>query len=103
MSASRKVVIFCSLLLAGSASGVAVAKMGGIIHFKGAIVEPLCDVDINVHNVQTTCQRAGQVRTSTIAIKSLINKPQTLQNVATMKMQYLNTTKTLAILDIAYN
>lgn len=33
---------------------------GGVIHFRGAIVEPLCDVYTHAENIDLTCLREGK-------------------------------------------
>lgn len=103
MSASRKFFISCFLLLAGSASSVAGAATGGIIHFEGMIVESPCDVNVNARNVVMACDREGQVKTRTIALSKLSQEQQGVQNIATMKINYMNPARTLAIIDIVYN
>ncbi|VEA36377.1 putative periplasmic protein [Salmonella enterica subsp. enterica] len=33
---------------------------GGVIHFRGAIVEPLCDISTHAENIDLTCLREGK-------------------------------------------
>jgi len=103
MSASRKRFISSILLLVGSISSVAGAATGGVIHFEGMIVESPCEVNVKARNVQMACDRDGQVKIRTISFNQLSQAPQGVQNVATMKMNYMNPERTLAILDIVYN
>ena len=103
MSASRKRFISSILLLVGNISSVAAAATGGVNHFEGMIIESPCEVNVIAHNVQMACDRDGQVKTRTISFDKLSQAPQGLQNVATMKMNYINPERTLAILDIVYN
>ena len=103
MSASRNLFISCFLLLAGTACSVAGAATGGVIHFEGMIVEVPCDVNVKSHNVVMACYREGEVRTRTMNINTLNLEQQGVQNIATMKMNYLNPARTLAIIDIVYN
>lgn len=103
MSASRKLFISCFLLLTGSISSVAGAATGGVIHFEGMIVESPCDVNLKSQDVVMACDREGQVKTRTIALNKLTREQQGVQNVATMKMNYINPERTLAVLDIVYN
>ena len=103
MSDSRKLFISCFLLLAGSISSIAGAATGGVIHFEGMIVESPCDVNLQSKDVIMACHREGQMKTRTIALNKLTREQQGVQNVATMKRNYLNPERTVAILDIVYN
>ena len=102
MSASRKFFISCFLLLAGSASSVAGAATGGIIHFEGMIVESPCDVNVNARNVIMACHREGKMKKRTIDLNKRIREQQGVKNVAKMKMNYIKPERTVVIVEIVY-
>lgn len=101
MPASRTFLLSCLLLLTGATSGAALAATGGVIHFQGMIVEPLCDVSVESRNVVMACHREGRVQTRTIALNNLTLQ-QSVPNVATMELTWINPARTLGVLNINY-
>ncbi|MGI3448161.1 type 1 fimbrial protein [Citrobacter arsenatis] len=75
---------------------------GGIIHFRGAIVEPPCDVNTRQQQIELSCIRDGSSRNSLYNPQQVAMAPQNVQQIATVKMHYLNEQKNMAILNIEY-
>ncbi|MDA8500432.1 MULTISPECIES: type 1 fimbrial protein [unclassified Citrobacter] len=75
---------------------------GGIIHFRGAIVESPCEVNSQQQQIELSCIRDGKLRSSRYNTQQIAMAPQSLQQIASVKMQYLNEQKNLAILNIEY-
>lgn len=75
---------------------------GGIIHFRGAIVESPCDVSSQQQQIEVSCIRDGKLRSSRYNTQQITMAPESLQQIASMRMQYLNEQKNLAILNIEY-
>ncbi|EPJ3205698.1 type 1 fimbrial protein [Salmonella enterica subsp. enterica serovar Derby] len=75
---------------------------GGIIHFRGAIVESPCEMNSQQQQIELSCIRDGKLRSSRYNTQQIAMAPQSLQQIASVKMQYLNEQKNLAILNIEY-
>lgn len=75
---------------------------GGIIHFRGAIVESPCEVNSQQQQIELSCIRDGKLRSSRYNTQQITMAPESLQQIASVKMQYLNEQKNLAILNIEY-
>lgn len=75
---------------------------GGVIHFRGAIVEAPCDVNTQQQQVELSCMRNGTTRNSLYNHQQVTAAPQNVQQIATVKMHYLNEQKNMAILNIEY-
>ena len=65
---------------------------GGVIHFYGQIVEPACDVSTQSSPVEMNCPQNGSI-------------PGNVKNaqIASVKEQYLDKQKKLAVMNIEYN
>lgn len=75
---------------------------GGVIHFRGAIVESPCDVNARQQQIELSCMRDGTTRNSLYNQQQVATAPQNVQQIATVKMHYLNEQKNMAILNIEY-
>ena len=75
---------------------------GGVIHFRGAIVESPCDVNTQQQQIELSCMRDGTTRNSLYNQQQLATTSQNVQQIATVKMHYLNEQKNMAILNIEY-
>ncbi|MBJ8887390.1 type 1 fimbrial protein [Citrobacter sp. FDAARGOS_156] len=75
---------------------------GGIIHFRGAIVESPCEVNSQQQQIEVSCIRDGKLRSSRYNTQQIAMAPESLQQIVSMRMQYLNEQKNLAILNIEY-
>ena len=75
---------------------------GGVIHFRGAIVESPCDVNARQQQIELSCMRDGTTRNSLYSQQQVATAPQNVQQIATVKMHYLNEQKNMAILNIEY-
>lgn len=75
---------------------------GGIIHFRGEIVESPCDVSSSQQQVSMSCARNGAMKTNQFTLQQVSTAPLQVQQVASVKMHYLNAQKNMAILSIEY-
>ncbi|EAR2921691.1 type 1 fimbrial protein [Salmonella enterica] len=75
---------------------------GGVIHFRGAIVEPLCDVYTHAENIDLTCLRESKKQVHRIDLRQASGLPQDIQSIATVRLHYLNAQKSLAVMNIEY-
>ena len=74
----------------------------GVIHLRGQIVEPPCDIQPSVRQVHVSCYRNGQDNVQSIALNALA-EGRTINNaVSTVSLQWINRQKNLAILNIEY-
>lgn len=73
-----------------------------VIHFRGAIVESPCDVNTQQQQIELSCMRDGTTRNSLYNQQQLATTSQNVQQIATVKMHYLNEQKNMAILNIEY-
>ena len=75
---------------------------GGVIHFRGEIVEPPCEVNTHQQQIELSCIRDGEMYNSRFSGQQVTMAPQSFKQLASVKMHYLNTQKSLAILSIEY-
>ncbi|WP_032939895.1 type 1 fimbrial protein [Citrobacter youngae] len=75
---------------------------GGVIHFRGAIVEAPCDVSARQQQIELSCMRNGSTHNSLYNHQQVTTAPQDVQQIAIVKMHYLNEQKNMAILNIEY-
>ncbi|KAF0782332.1 hypothetical protein L243_22495, partial [Salmonella enterica subsp. enterica serovar Worthington str. BCH-3008] len=66
---------------------------GGVIHFRGAIVEPLCDISTHAENIDLTCLREGKKQMHRIDLRQASGLPQDIQSIATVRLHYLDAQK----------
>lgn len=78
------------------------AAQGGIISFRGEIVESPCEVSAEQAHVKMTCMQNGLVHTKRYSSKGFMSGVQKNQQIASVKMQYVNEQKTLAVMSIEY-
>ena len=79
-------MFFPFIAIAGSTA------QGGVIHFYGQIVEPACD-----------CPQNGSVPGRTYSSKALMSGNVKNAQIASVKVQYLDKQKKLAVMNIEYN
>ncbi|MEG1248088.1 MAG: type 1 fimbrial protein [Citrobacter sp.] len=75
---------------------------GGIIHFRGEIVESPCEVNTHQQQIEMSCIRDGKTHSSRFNTQQVMMPPQSVKQIAVVKMHYLNEQKNLAILNIEY-
>ncbi|MFU0445095.1 hypothetical protein ACMZZG_06340 [Pseudocitrobacter faecalis] len=75
---------------------------GGVIHFRGQIVEGGCAVKPSTDNVNVSCYRDGNHHQSTIPVTSLSHGETQHLRDATLNMKWLNKQKTLAVISVQY-
>ena len=83
-------LFFPFIAIAGSSA------QGGVIHFYGQIVEPACDVS-------TQSSQNGSVPGRTYSSKALMSGNVKNAQIASVKVQYLDKQKKLAVMNIEYN
>ncbi|EFM2061495.1 type 1 fimbrial protein [Escherichia coli] len=76
---------------------------GGVIHFYGQIVEPACDIRIQPAPVEMTCMQNGSVPGKNYSSKALMSGNVKSTQIASVKVQYLDKQKKLAVMNIEYN
>lgn len=103
-AAVRKTAFSLCLLAFCSSTAIADANpQGGTIQFVGQIVESPCNVNFAQQRLAMSCNRSGHVQTRFFSTQELINAPQQFQQIATMKMHYLDADKKLAVMNIDYH
>ncbi|HGY3715435.1 type 1 fimbrial protein [Citrobacter sp. Res13-Sevr-PEB04-36] len=75
---------------------------GGIIRFRGEIVEPPCEVSTHQQQIEMSCIRDGKMHNSRFNAQQVTTVSQRFKQIAAVKMHYLNEQKNLAILHIEY-
>lgn len=90
----------CFFLLLPLQKGTA---QGGVIHFYGQIVEPACDVSTQSSPVEMNCPQNGSVPGKTYSSKALMSGNVKNAQIASVKVQYLDKQKKLAVMNIEYN
>ncbi|HCW0179124.1 MULTISPECIES: type 1 fimbrial protein [Citrobacter] len=95
-------ISLCSISLFTLPAMAQQISTGGIIHFRGAIVESPCDVNARHQQIELSCMRDGTTRNSLYNQQQVATAPQNVQQIATVKMHYLNEQKNMAILNIEY-
>ena len=93
---------FCTLSFFTLPAVAQQISSGGVIHFRGAIVESPCDVNARQQQIELSCMRDGTTRNSLYNQQQVATAPQNVQQIATVKMHYLNEQKNMAILNIEY-
>lgn len=79
------------------------SAQGGVIHFYGQIVEPACDVSTQSSPVEMNCPQNGSVPGRTYSSKALMSGNVKNAQIASVKVQYLDKQKKLAVMNIEYN
>ncbi|WP_276643105.1 hypothetical protein [Siccibacter turicensis] len=81
------------------------ASGGGVVHFRGSIVEAPCEVTqaATASRVQVSCFQHGNVTEQTIPLSMLKTHPVKSDAPVAMDVHYLNPQKTLAVVTLRYN
>ena len=88
-------LFFPFIAIAGSTA------QGGVIHFNGQIVEPA--VSTQSSPVEMNCPQNGSVPGKTYSSKALMSGNVKNAQIASVKVQYLDKQKKLAVMNIEYN
>ncbi|MDY1038396.1 type 1 fimbrial protein [Lelliottia sp. CFBP8978] len=75
---------------------------GGVIHFRGMIVEDPCVISPQKQKFTMSCLRQGKMHTTQISYRDALNGRNPYPSVATVSMEYINPQKSLAIVQIDY-
>ena len=90
-------MFFPFIAIAGSTA------QGGVIHFYGQIVEPACDVSTQSTPVEMNCRSEERRPGRTYSSKALMSGNVKNAQIASVKVQYLDKQKKLAVMNIEYN
>ena len=90
-------MFFPFIAIAGSSA------QGGVVHFYGQIVEPACDVSTQSPPVEMNSPQTGTVPGRTYCSKALMSGNVKNAQIASVKVQYLDKQKKLAVMNIEYN
>ncbi len=90
-------LFFPFIAIAGSTA------QGGVIHFYGQIVEPACEVGTQSSPVEKKCRQNGSFPGKAYYSKALISGNVKNAQIASVKVQYLDKQKKLAVMNIEYN
>ncbi|QZY49855.1 type 1 fimbrial protein [Escherichia coli] len=71
--------------------------------FYGQIVEPACDVSTQSSPVEMNCPQNGSIPGKTYSSKALMSGNVKNAQIASVKVQYLDKQKKLAVMNIEYN
>lgn len=76
----------------------------GIIHFRGSIVEPPCDVgQVDNRHLNVSCFYRGKVVARQVALHRLNHYAAASDASVALNLRWLNPQRTRAIVDIRYN
>ncbi|KNC93670.1 hypothetical protein [Trabulsiella odontotermitis] len=78
------------------------AAQGGVIHFRGAIVEDPCNIARTAESVAFSCYRDGATKTSVYSLEQAEKGVKGNSAIAAVKMDYINPQKTMAVLRVDY-
>ncbi|MDI3362441.1 MULTISPECIES: type 1 fimbrial protein [Lelliottia] len=105
MAASIVKSIIASGIIALSALTPALAATtvnGGVIHFRGAIVEDPCVISPQHNQFALSCPHEGRVQTTQVSYGEALRGRNPYPDVATVSMKYINPEKTLAVVQVNY-
>lgn len=75
---------------------------GGIIHFRGAIVEPPCDIASQKGRLALSCPGNDKVQTTMVSYADALGSQRVNSGLTTVSMKYINPQKTLATVLVEY-
>ncbi len=75
---------------------------GGVIHFRGAIVEGGCGMTPQDQKVEFSCYRQGKPTTFTVALNQLADGSVPRDSLMRTDVQYLDPQRNLAILNVTW-
>ena len=105
MAAFRVKCIFVASIIASTALTPAFAATvvnGGVIHFRGAIVEDPCEISPAQNQFALTCPHQGHMQTTQVSYRDALRGNNPYPNIATVSMKYINPEKTLGVVQIDY-
>lgn len=76
---------------------------GGVIHFRGQIVEDPCNITSRHQQVEMSCPENGRMQTRQINFQDVEQGQTAFPYTTKVSMKYLNAEKSLAIMQIDYN
>ena len=75
---------------------------GGVIHFRGAIVADPCEITPQHRQLAMSCPENNRIQTRMVSYEDALNGRSAYPGLATVRMQYLNPEKTLAVVKVEY-
>lgn len=95
-------LIFPLITFFSSASAIAVPHTtGGIIHFRGAIVEGGCDYRTHSQQLELSCPQGQKNETKKFSLRDIAG--QSFASLAKVEMHYLDPDRSRAVVVISYN
>lgn len=85
-----------------SSASAATIVNGGVIHFRGAVVEDPCQISPKQQQLAISCPHEGKIKTSYISYRDALNGYNAFPDVVTVSMKYINPEKSLAVVQIDY-
>ncbi|WP_199257273.1 type 1 fimbrial protein [Pantoea sp. BAV 3049] len=96
-----KVAMIVMLFTSWTSSTQAADSSSGIIEFRGAIVEPGCDMELQQNQITSSCYRDGKTRTT---VSSLKGKREFIPtNVGKSDIRWLDQHQKQGIMTVSYN
>ncbi|RAU38814.1 type 1 fimbrial protein [Enterobacter sp. RIT418] len=92
--------LLCSLSLTPAMA--ASEAQGGVIHFRGMIVEDPCVITSQHQQFDLTCPHNGRMQTQTINYRDVLNGHQSPSSAVEVSMKYLDQQKKLAVVLVNY-
>lgn len=75
---------------------------GGVIHFRGAIVEDPCVISHEANQFAYSCPHNGRMQTTQVSYRDALSGKNPYPDIATVHMNYINPQKTLAVMQVEY-
>lgn len=75
---------------------------GGVIHFRGAVVEGGCNITPQNQKVEFSCYKEGEPITFTVALNQLADGPIHSDGLMHTDVQYLDPQRRLAIVNVTW-
>ena len=88
-------------LLSIASASAAPQSTGGVIHFRGAIVEGGCEYKTHSQQLELVCPQGQKNETQKIAFRDITG--QSFASLAKVEMHYLNPERSRAVVVISYN
>lgn len=105
MAASTVKWLFAAGIIASTALTPAFSATvvnGGVIHFRGAIVEDPCVISPAQHKFALSCPQKGRMQTTQVSYQDALRGHNPYPDIATVSMKYINPEKTLGVVQINY-
>jgi len=75
---------------------------GGVIHFRGMIVENPCEITPQKQQFALSCPKNGKMQTTQVSYQDAVSGRHANPEAARVSMKYINPEKSLAVVQIDY-